>query len=105
MQSRFHGISALTAGVATGAMTAFLATSAFAEELIGQPTDRALGMQPGVTPLKHDAIFFHDAILLPIITVITLFVLLLLAICVVRFNKRSNPTPAKWSHNTPIEIA
>ena len=105
MQSRFHGISALTAGVAAGAMTAFLATSAFAEELIGQPTDKALGMQPGVTPLKHDAIFFHDAILLPIITVITLFVLLLLAICVVRFNKRSNPVPAKWSHNTPIEIA
>jgi len=43
-------------------------------------------------------------ILMPIITVISLFVLALLLICVVRFNKRSNPVPAKWSHNTPLEI-
>src|SRR5438445_1917462 len=70
MQSRFQGIRALATGVATGALAAFWGASAFAEELIGQPTDGALGMQPGVTPLKHDAIFFHDKILLPIITVI-----------------------------------
>jgi cytochrome c oxidase subunit 2 len=61
-------------------------------------------MQPGVTPLRHDAIFFHDVILMPIITVIMLFVLGLILWCVFRFNKRSNPVPAKWSHNTPIEI-
>ncbi len=30
---------------------------------------------------------------------------MLLVIVVVRFNKRANPTPAKWSHNTPIEVA
>jgi cytochrome c oxidase subunit 2 len=41
---------------------------------------------------------------MPIITVISLFVLVLLAIIVIRFNKRANPVPAKWSHNTPIEI-
>jgi cytochrome c oxidase subunit II len=28
----------------------------------------------------------------------------LLLWCVFRFNKRRNPIPAKWSHNTPIEI-
>jgi cytochrome c oxidase subunit II len=78
--------------------------AAAAADLIGQPTDKAIDMQPGVTPLKHDAIFFHNAILLPIITVITLFVLVLLLWCVFRFNKRRNPIPAKWSHNTPIEI-
>ena len=105
MQSRFQGIRALATGVAAGALTAFWGASALAgEALIGQPTDGAIGMQPGVTPLKHDAIFFHDAILLPIITVITLFVLALLMWCVFRYNKRANPTPAKWSHNTPIEI-
>jgi len=74
------------------------------EVLVGQPTPGAIGLQPGVTPLKHDAAFFHDVILLPIITVITLFVLALLVWVVVRYNKKANPTPAKWSHNTTIEV-
>ena len=96
---------ALATGVAAGATLAFWGASALAEDLIGQPTPRGIDLQPGVTPLRHDAIFFHNAILLPIITVITLFVLGLLVWCVVRFNKRSNPVPARWSHNTPIEVA
>jgi cytochrome c oxidase subunit 2 len=75
-----------------------------AADLIGQPTDKSMMMQPGVTPLKRDAIFFHNMILFPIITVITLFVLALLLWCIIRFNKHRNPVPAKWSHNTPIEI-
>ena len=104
MQSRFQGIRALATGVAAGALAAFWGASAMADDLIGQPTDKSMMMQPGVTPLKRDAIFFHNDILFPIITVITLFVLALLLICIVRFNKRANPVPAKWSHNTPIEI-
>src|ERR1700727_2392955 len=104
MQSRFQGMRALTAGIATGVMTVFWGASAFADELIGQPTDKAMGMVAGVTPLKKDAIFFHNMILLPIITVITLFVLALLIWIIVRYNKRSNPVPAKWSHNTPLEV-
>ena len=47
---------------------------------------------------------FHDAILMPIITVICLLVLGLLMWIVFRYNKRRNPVPAKWSHNTTIEI-
>jgi cytochrome c oxidase subunit II len=104
MQSRFQGIRALATGIATGALAALWGASAFAEDLIGQPTDKAIDMQPGVTPLKHDAIFFHNAILLPIITIIMLFVLALLLWCIFRYNKRANPTPARWSHNTPLEI-
>jgi cytochrome c oxidase subunit II len=104
MQSRFQGMRALAAGIATGALTAFWGASALADEIIGQPTDGAMGMVAGVTPLKKDAIFFHNMILLPLITAITLFVLVLLLICVFRFNKRSNPVPAKWSHNTPLEV-
>src|SRR6202034_3363221 len=57
-----------------------------------------------VTVLKHEAISFHNYILLPIITVITLFVLALLLIVVFRFNSKANPTPAKWTHNTLIEV-
>src|SRR5690606_39690005 len=47
---------------------------------------------------------FHDGVLLPIITGICLLVLGLLIWVIVRYNKRANPTPARWSHNTPVEI-
>ena len=95
---------ALATGVAAGAMAAFWGASALAEDLIGQPTNGAIDLQPGVTPLRHDAIFFHNAILLPIITAIVLLVLGLLIWVMVRYNKRANPTPASWSHNTAIEV-
>jgi cytochrome c oxidase subunit 2 len=95
---------ALAAGIAAGALAAFVAGSAAAADLVGQPTDGSINFQPGVTPLRKDAIFFHNAILLPIITFISLFVLGLLLWCMVRYNKRANPVPAKWSHNTKIEI-
>ena len=104
MKSRFQGMRALAAGIAGGALAMFATAAGAANDLVGQPTDGAIDFQPGVTPLRHDAIFFHNAILLPIITVISLFVLGLLLYCVVRFNKRANPVPAKWSHNTPIEV-
>ncbi|WP_334164202.1 cytochrome c oxidase subunit II [Phenylobacterium sp.] len=105
MKSRFQGMRALTTGVVAGAMSAFWGTVALAQDRMGQPTPGAIDLQPGVTPLRHDAIFFHNAILLPIITAITLFVLALLVWVIVRYNKRANPVPARWSHNTPIEVA
>jgi cytochrome c oxidase subunit 2 len=104
MKSRFQDMRALAAGAAAGAVSAFWGASALANDLMGQPTPGAIDLQPGVTPLRHDAIFFHNAILLPIITIITLFVLALLVWVIVRYNKRSNPVPARWSHNTPVEV-
>jgi cytochrome c oxidase subunit 2 len=77
---------------------------AMAQDLMGQPTPGGLGLQPAASQLKRDAIFFHDIILMPIITIITLFVLALLIYCVVKFNKKANPVPARWSHNTTIEV-
>ncbi len=91
-------------GAIAGAGMAFFSASAWAADKIGQPTDGAMDLQPGVTPLRDDAIWFHNIILLPIITVITLFVLGLLIWVVVRYNKRANPVPAKWSHNTTVEV-
>jgi cytochrome c oxidase subunit 2 len=104
MKSRFQGMRALATGAAAGAMTAFWGASALAEDLVGQPTNGAIDFQPGVTPLRHDAIFFHNAILLPIITAITLLVAGLLIWCIIRYNKKANPVPARWSHNTAIEV-
>ncbi|MFC3078947.1 cytochrome c oxidase subunit II [Phenylobacterium terrae] len=104
MKSRFQGIRALAAGAAASVAMASFAGAAFAEDLLGQPTPGGIGLQPAASPLKHQAHFFHDAVLMPIITAICLLVLGLLIWVVVRFNKRSNPTPARWSHNTPVEI-
>jgi cytochrome c oxidase subunit 2 len=39
-----------------------------------------------------------------VITVISLFVLVLLLLVIVRYNRRANPVPSKTSHNTLIEV-
>lgn len=97
----------MTAGMGAGvaAMAGLSSVAAFAQEALGVPTDKALHLQQGAAPLKHDAIWFHDIILMPVITAITLLVLGLLIWIIVRYNKRTNPVPAKFSHNTAIEIA
>ena len=50
------------------------------------------------------ALAMHDYLLLPVITVISVFVLLLLGYVILRFNRRANPTPSKTTHNTLIEV-
>ncbi|WP_298302259.1 cytochrome c oxidase subunit II [uncultured Erythrobacter sp.] len=50
------------------------------------------------------ALWMHDAILLPVITIISLFVLALLLYVIVKFNRRSNPNPSRTTHNTMIEV-
>ena len=72
---------------------------------IGQPQDRLMGVQPQVTRNGEFARWFHDTVLFPVITAISLFVLALLAYVVVRFRKSANPIPSKTSHNTAIEVA
>ena len=89
-------------GLAIAAMTA---PAWAAPNIIGQPVDGAITLQPGHSPQKLQAIFFHNYIVLPVMIGVSLFVLALLLICVLRFNSRANPVPAKFSHNTPIEIA
>jgi cytochrome c oxidase subunit 2 len=94
----------LASGAALAAATLMSAGGAFAADLVGQPTPGAIDFQPAAAPLKHQVIFFHNVILLPIITLIVLLVLGLLVYCMIRFNKRANPTPANWSHNTMVEV-
>ena len=89
-----------------GLMAAALSAPAWAApNIIGQPVDGAITLQPGHSPQKLEAIWFHDTIILPVMVIVSLFVLALLLICIVRFNAKANPVPAKFSHNTAIEIA
>lgn len=104
MKSRVQGMRTWAAAAAAGATSAFWSVQALAEDLMGQPTPKGIGLQPAASPLKHAAHDFHDLILLPIITIISVFVLALLIWVVIRYNKKSNPVPAKWSHNTLIEV-
>jgi cytochrome c oxidase subunit 2 len=91
-------------GITALGLAVFSATPTWARPLVGQPTDGALGLQPSASPLKVEATFFHDIILMPVITGISLLVLGLLIWICIRYNKKANPVPAKWSHNTAIEI-
>jgi cytochrome c oxidase subunit 2 len=46
----------------------------------------------------------HDIVLMPIITLICLFVLALLLWVVFRFRSSANPVPSRTSHNTMLEV-
>jgi cytochrome c oxidase subunit II len=94
-------LSRLTAVAATVVALFAGARGAFAG--LGQPTPWELGLQDAATPVMADITGFHTFVLW-IITVITVFVLALLLICIVRFNARANPTPSRTTHNTPIEV-
>ena len=71
---------------------------------IGMPVDKGIGLQSQHSPLGEYARWMHDVVLLPIIFIITLFVLFLLVWVVARYNRRANPVPSRTSHNTLIEV-
>jgi cytochrome c oxidase subunit 2 len=73
-------------------------------EIIGVPIDRSLGFQPAVTELARD-LQWLDAMILYIITAIVVFVTALMGYVIIRYNRRANPNPASFTHNSPVEIA
>ncbi len=73
-------------------------------EIIGKPVQGGTGFQPAATELARDFQWL-DNMLLIVITLISLFVTVLLALVAVRYNSKANKTPATFTHNTPIEIA
>jgi cytochrome c oxidase subunit 2 len=79
-----------------GASTAALAAESGMKEW-------QLGFQTAATDVMDDITWFNGFTLV-IITVITLFVLALLIVCVTRFSAKANPVPSRTSHNTMIEV-
>jgi len=73
--------------------------SAFA----GQPTPGAIGFQEPATRLMERVDSFHT-MLMYIITATVIFVTALLIWVCLRYNRRANPVPRKFSHNTTVEI-
>ena len=64
-----------------------------------------IGFQDPVTEVARDIQSFHNDLLMPIITVITVFVLGLLIYVAVKFNAKANPVPSKTTHSAILEVA
>lgn len=96
--------NALTLSGLLAALSALPAAAQEGLKAIGKPVDGLMGFQPPVTELAHQQQWLDNFILI-IITAITVFVTALILYAIVRFNRKANPTPAGFTHHTPIEIA
>lgn len=98
--------SATTGILAMGLPGAALAQDQVLPDLpvLGKPTDGGMGFQPAATSIMTDVIWM-DSFLLWIIAAISVFVTILLLVCIFRFNRRANPVPARFTHNSPLEVA
>lgn len=93
---------------ASFAAAGFVGTVLFGAALpafAGQPVDWAYGFQPGASPVRTEMDHFHNVYLMPMMFGVSALVLGLLVYLIARFNKRANPVPAQFAHNTAIEIA
>ncbi len=90
---------ALFASVLGGA--AAFAAPAFAAQ--NGPSPESYNFQEPATAVMREIVAFHN-FLLPIIIVISVFVLALLLWVMVRYNSRANPTPKKFTHNMLVEV-
>ena len=97
-------IAQRAAAAAFVALSAGAAAAQDALPIVGTPTPGGIGWQPAATSLARD-IHWLDGMIMIIITAITLFVLGLIVWVTVRYNRKANPTPATFTHNSPIEIA
>lgn len=86
------------------------ATKAAADDLLpqlpvlGAPVPDGTSLQTPFTALAREVRFLDD-LLLWIIVPITIFVTGLLIWVILFHNRRANPEPARFTHNTPLEIA
>ncbi len=70
---------------------------------IGKPDQDGINFQPAATEVAAD-LQWLDGMLLAVCVAIVVFVMLLLAIVILRYNQRANPKPATFTHNSPLEV-
>src|SRR5260370_27416262 len=93
--------NAVRAGLA--ALSAALAAPAQAQ-IFGGPKPGEIGFLPPNTENADGIFWFHNWILLPVITAISLLVLALIVYIVWRFDETKNPVPSRRTHNGALEI-
>ncbi len=97
-------LNAIGAGLAA-ALSAGLAASKAAAQVVGAPTEGGIGFLPANSEVADGMFWFHNSILLPVITGISLLVLGLIIYIVWRFNETANPVPSRRTHNAVLEFA
>ncbi|MEZ5751542.1 MAG: cytochrome c oxidase subunit II [Paracoccaceae bacterium] len=102
----FKDLTRLAATAGGSALSLFVAGQALAQSVpfIGEPHPEGIALQAAATSLADD-VHMIDAGLMYLITAITIFVCILLVWVIVFHNRRANPTPARFTHNSPLEIA
>jgi cytochrome c oxidase subunit II len=94
--------NAIRAGLA--ALVAALAATKAGAQIFGGPKPGEIGFLPPNTGIADDMFWFHNWILLPVITGICVLVLGLIVYIVWRFNETANPIPSRRTHHAGIEI-
>jgi len=89
---------------ATATMTALPALAQDTGQAMGKPVNGAMGFQPAATELARD-LQWLDGMINVIIFAIVALVCVLLLVCLLRYNRRANPNPARFTHNSPLEVA
>ena len=101
------GLGGVVGGAALGLTVAGQALAQavqFNEPFLGEPHDAGIALQRAHSSLAVET-HWIDNMILYIISAITIFVCVLLAWVIVRYNRRMNPTPARFTHNSPLEVA
>jgi cytochrome c oxidase subunit 2 len=101
---RLSGVAAAALAALALVMSSAMQSAAAAEQMVGAPMAWGLGLQEAGGVLKERIHEFNDLVLW-IIIAITIFVFILLALVVLKFNAKANPVPSKTSHHTGLEIA
>ncbi len=96
-------LNAVMAGLA--ALGAGLVSAQADAQVVGAPKSGGIGFLPANTEIADGMFWFHNSILLPAITFISLLVLVLIVYIVWRFNETANPVPSRRTHNALLEFA
>lgn len=104
MTRHWHRSALALSALAGSAMAALILGAAPAAAGLGQPSPWQMGLQIPASPVASDVHWFHT-MLVWIISLISLFVLALLAIVIFRFNEKANPQASRTTHHTGLEVA
>ncbi len=99
LMTSINGLLAAGAG-------ALVSGAAFAQalETVGVPVPKGIDFQPAVTEMATE-LQSLDTMINYIIGATVVFVSVLLLVVIFRFNEKSNPKPATFTHNSPLEVA
>lgn len=97
-------IARLMSKTGSAAMLWLVAAGGVALAEVNGPKPWQKGFQEPATKVMEEIVWFNDFTLV-IVTLITLFVMGLLALCIFKFRASANPEPDRVTHHTALEVA